>query len=198
MISCVKYWRLWSVSFLFVFLAVCGGCGKMGIETYASSCSGIREKGGFTYSRWKEGLAIMVCYDIVGMHESGQIPSNFALMKHVWRIKGSDREFGWQVETKDGRTAKFTLDGKDYDLTKGALFLVKTKAGGTQVQQLNHDLSGMQSTSDSLSWKTIAFQSPSSLRSTWGPLERLPIDRKPKASSASRHRNTGRLGGKDR
>ncbi|MCX7044416.1 MAG: hypothetical protein NTX50_02880 [Candidatus Sumerlaeota bacterium] len=151
MISFVKYWRLWSVSFSFGFFAICGGCGKMGIETFPSSWRESREKGGFVFSRWKEGLAIMVCYDVVvRKQESGQIASLYATRKHIWKINGNGQEFGWQVQTRDGQTAKFTLDGRDYDLAKGALFLVKTESGRTQVQQLNHDLSGARPTSDSL------------------------------------------------
>jgi hypothetical protein len=43
----------------------------------------------------------------------------------------------------DGRTVKFSLDGKEYDLSKGNLFLVRTKGGKTEVEQLSRDLSAV-------------------------------------------------------
>ena len=57
---------------------------------------------------------------------------------------GDGRRFEWSMQTSDGRTVKGRLDGKEYDLAKGTLFLVKTKGGKTEVEQLSTDLSAVQ------------------------------------------------------
>src|SRR5262245_62244048 len=54
------------------------------------------------------------------------------------------RRFDWQLETTDGRSVKCRVAGKEYDLAKGALFLVKTKGGKAEVEQLSRDLSAVQ------------------------------------------------------
>jgi hypothetical protein len=55
---------------------------------------------------------------------------------------------GWKLETTDGKTAMLSLNAQQYDLSKGALFLVKTAGGQTQVQQIKTDLSMIQPTNE--------------------------------------------------
>jgi hypothetical protein len=45
------------------------------------------------------------------------------------------------MDTMDGRSVRTLLDGKEYDLGKGNVFLVKTTGGKTEVEQLALDLS---------------------------------------------------------
>jgi hypothetical protein len=52
------------------------------------------------------------------------------------------------VQTADGKTALFTIDNTSYDLADGALFLITTEDGQAEVQQLQRDLSGVQSRAD--------------------------------------------------
>jgi hypothetical protein len=49
----------------------------------------------------------------------------------------------WQWETRDGTAGAVTINGKKYNTTAGALFLVSTQGGAIQVLQLQHDLSGL-------------------------------------------------------
>jgi hypothetical protein len=51
------------------------------------------------------------------------------------------RRVDWELESADGKTASFRLNGQPYDLSRGTLFLVKTSAGPTEVRQLGRDLS---------------------------------------------------------
>jgi hypothetical protein len=53
------------------------------------------------------------------------------------------RAYSWKLETADGKTGKLTIQGQDYDLSKGALFVVRTKGGSVQVLQINRDLSAL-------------------------------------------------------
>ena len=50
------------------------------------------------------------------------------------------RRIEWEIEAPDGKNVKLRIDGADYDLPKGSLFLVTTKTGHTQVWQLNKEL----------------------------------------------------------
>jgi hypothetical protein len=52
--------------------------------------------------------------------------------------------FEWEVETTDGQTARFRLDGEPYDLSDGTLFIVRIEAGRADVTQLERDLSDVE------------------------------------------------------
>ena len=61
-----------------------------------------------------------------------------------WELASDGRRLDWQLETPDGSSIKVRLDGKEYDASKGNLFLVKTKGGKTEVEQLTKDLPAAQ------------------------------------------------------
>jgi hypothetical protein len=50
----------------------------------------------------------------------------------------------WQTERTEGWNVKVRLNGKEYDVSKGAVFLVKTEGEKTEVEQLAKDLSALQ------------------------------------------------------
>lgn len=54
--------------------------------------------------------------------------------------------YTYELETTDGQTASFTLDGKSYDLADGALFLVTNQGDTNRVVQLEKDFSGLDTT----------------------------------------------------
>ena len=47
------------------------------------------------------------------------------------------------VGYKRRKTATFKIDGKEFDLTKGAVFVLKAKGDRVEVQQLNRDLAAI-------------------------------------------------------
>jgi len=47
------------------------------------------------------------------------------------------REIEWSCLTHDGLKGKATIDGREYDLAKGGLFLVSTRDKKTKVRQLD-------------------------------------------------------------
>jgi hypothetical protein len=123
------------------------GCGTQttvpGPDSIGSSTPGLS----FTYLKWKEGTSLLLVDDIFlgGSHHSGgsgttQIP----IYSGSGSAKAADGGgYKWQVETKDGKTIKFSIDGKDYDLSKGTLFVMKVKGDKTDVHQLKRDLSAI-------------------------------------------------------
>src|SRR5262249_15265738 len=83
--------------------------------------------------------------------EGGTTSSQDSISGPPWgrRVEGfasskDGRRFDWQLETTDRRGVKCRVDGKEYDLAKGALFLFKTRGGKTEVEQLSRDQSGVQ------------------------------------------------------
>jgi hypothetical protein len=92
----------------------------------------------------------MIWHDLPG--DSGSFSSNGGgsgtAAARVYRLQGyaaapDGRRFDWEVETEDGRTARFWLAGMPYDLSEGSLFVVRADDTGAQVTQLSRDLSGV-------------------------------------------------------
>ena len=113
-----------------------------------------------TLLAWKEGLRINLWYDITGnFHTSGSGSTSDPIYKESGYAQAADgRQVNWQVETADGKSATFSIAGQPYDLAKGALFLVTTRSGQTQVQQLSFDLSKLPAVHESC--QTVADASP--------------------------------------
>ncbi len=55
------------------------------------------------------------------------------------------REVAWECRTRDGRTGGAKIDGVEYDLKKGCVFLVSTRDKKTAVRQLDKDVAGIAS-----------------------------------------------------
>jgi hypothetical protein len=54
------------------------------------------------------------------------------------------RKIAWSCTTQDGTSGTVTIDGQQFDLAKGAVFLVSAKENKTTVQQLPVDMSKLQ------------------------------------------------------
>lgn len=99
--------------------------------------------------RWKEGVEV-VLVDDMGEHATVRNDSH----REPCRIKGTvdssdGRGYQWQLETYDGRSATFTIDGVAYDLTKGSVFRVAHDGQQLVVRQHALDTSKLQATNAS-------------------------------------------------
>jgi hypothetical protein len=56
-------------------------------------------------------------------------------------ISDAGQRFEWQIESADGLTGVFRIDGERYNLSDGAIFIVKTADGTTDIRQIQGDLS---------------------------------------------------------
>jgi hypothetical protein len=54
------------------------------------------------------------------------------------------RQIAWSCPTRDGTSGTVTIAGQEFDLAKGAVFLVALKANQTKVEQLAVDMSQLQ------------------------------------------------------
>lgn len=119
------------------------GCGTGRIPPAPQSVASVGPDVAFRFLRWKEGLNLLLVDDIhLGSHPAkGSGSTNNPVHTESGMASSRDgRGYTWQLETTDGRTAKFTIDGKEYDLSKGTLVVVRTKGETVQVLQLNRDL----------------------------------------------------------
>ena len=71
-------------------------------------------------------------------------------------LSESGYDFFWQIETKDGRTAQFSINNQPFDLADGTVFLVTTASGQTDIQQLQRDLSGLTADDPSITAYSLA------------------------------------------
>lgn len=106
---------------------------------------------GYVYLRWEEGLSLMIWHDIAesstgrGVGTAGE-----SAYRYGGQAESPDgRQFEWWVETEDGRTAEFWIDDTRVDLANGKLFIITTRAAGTQVEQLQRDLEGVETNHES-------------------------------------------------
>ena len=109
-----------------------------GPNTIGSSAPGLT----FTFLQWKEGLMLLLVDDIEKSHQSrGSASTSNPVYSGSGSAESADgRGYKWQIETTDGKAATFRIDGKEYDLSKGALFVIKAKGEQVEVHQLKRDL----------------------------------------------------------
>ena len=105
----------------------------------------------YTFLRWQGGPTILICSAPGGSQSSYGTGSTEDPVHREWGDHSAHgvRQFEWHSENTKSLDIKFTLAGKEYDLTKGTLFLVTVTNGETKVQQINRDLSGVQFTAES-------------------------------------------------
>jgi hypothetical protein len=164
----VGNWRLWVlVPAVFVCCAVvfsCFSC-NIGITPFTSYNPPASESvmsswpdTSFFFYKWKEGATILLVNNNGGdWGHGGGMSSRDPFYKEYgdfvlrdargFNIKDGKKNPGykWTIETKDGKTVTFKIDGKEYDLSKGELFVTKVKGEGepVEVHQLKRDLSAI-------------------------------------------------------
>src|SRR5262249_27464223 len=94
------------------------------------------------YCLWQHRVALAVFTDVTGSGTAGIGPPG---PKYHWEDATPDgRRIAWTCETGDGRSGAVTINGQEYDLAKGPLFLVTVRGEKTQVSQLQRDFGKME------------------------------------------------------
>mgnify|MGYP001043212750 CR=1 FL=1 len=108
--------------------------------------------GGASYVllQWKEGLTVMIWHDFSESSRGSGSTSDPIYHYQGYAESLGGHRFDWEVQTADGKTALFNIDGTRYDLTDGRLFIVTTQDGKTLVRQLDRDLSSVQTNRESI------------------------------------------------
>jgi hypothetical protein len=143
---CKEHLRLCFIASIGIALVISlVGCGTRttppGPTTIGTSAPGMS----ITFLRWKEGLMVLFVDNVKGRHrsEGSGSPDN-----PVYTQRGSagDADAGgyqWQLQTTDGKSANCRINGKEYDLSKGTLFVIKAKGEQVEVHQLKRDLTAI-------------------------------------------------------
>ncbi len=127
-------------------LVMAAGCSPAVTPPGANVAYGQLNQAGYTLLRWPQGLDILVWHDLAGAswcRGSGSTSDpTYRLHCHAESVDG--RSADWEVQTQNGQTAQFSINGYAYDLTRGRLFLIRTGEQQTGVVQLQRNLSGAQ------------------------------------------------------
>jgi hypothetical protein len=66
------------------------------------------------------------------------------------------RLISWQCSTRDAKTGRVVIDGKEFDLTRGGLFLVSAKETPAKIEQVAVDAAQLQAGSDTKNFPELA------------------------------------------
>ena len=97
----------------------------------------------YTFLAWKNGLRLLVVDDFRGPINRR---SDFSLgndSPYVFgeNVKTEEVEMSWTIQTRNGRTGRFIIEGDEYDLTNGAVFVARQGVDGFVVEQIDADVS---------------------------------------------------------
>ena len=124
-------------------------CSPKSTPPGANSIGGAIDRLNYSYHYWDEGLGLLIWHDFSYGAEScsGTGSTEDPIYRLACSVQAQNgRRFEWEVYTSDGVQGDFTIDGIQYDLDQGMLFLIRTAGSVTQVEQLDLDLSGLSPT----------------------------------------------------
>ena len=155
----------WTLGLALAVLVACNGCGSKTITGKApppqdgSLCAAIGS-GTMTLNRWSEKLTVLICVDVQGSTSTkGSFSGPPSVRKSEGSVTAKDgRKLEWRLEEKEGQKITCSVNDKEFDLDKGNLFLVKTKGGKTEIEQISQDLSAVKP--DIESFKDFARKNP--------------------------------------
>lgn len=140
------------LALIITLLLLLVACGRKTTPPGPSTIGGKVGDSAYGLLDWDEGMRILIWTDVVGGWSSGGTGSTeeeaYRQQGHVEAHDG--RSFDFYIETRDGVTADFSIDGKRYDLEEGSLFLVTSSSGTIEVMQLNDDLSTLTATNEGI------------------------------------------------
>jgi len=128
---------------------ILSACSQAEILPDPETVSGVYVQSGYEYYRWEEGLRVMIWHDGIP-HLSC---SSFTNGQYEVECQGEsigNHTVAWRLETKDGKTAEFTISGKPFDLNAGNLFIIQSSSGDLEVKQLKRDLTDIQADAGSV------------------------------------------------
>ncbi len=98
----------------------------------------------FTYLHWDAGLAVILIDEVAGGRgSSGSGSTNSPVYTMSGYAGGGGKGYQWRLEATAGKTGTLRVDGRDYDLANGAVFVLKLKDDKLQIHQLKRDMSAI-------------------------------------------------------
>jgi len=139
-------------------LLVLTGCAK---PTPPGCDTGVgRAGGGSVLYTAREGHVLAVAWtDLPLAGTSGKLSRVPGRAENTIAVEAGDgRRVELAAVTADGVTWAVSLNGRDYPLVDGAVFLVRTRGGNAQVTQVRRDVSRLPATSEE--WDRLAGEIP--------------------------------------
>jgi hypothetical protein len=101
---------------------------------------------GYVYYSSARGLRLMIWHDAAEVALNTEVSGSQQPARWLSgrAMAGGQPLFDWEIETPDGQTARFRIDGTAYDLSQGTVFLVRSEGRQIEVEQLQRDLSSTQ------------------------------------------------------
>lgn len=130
---------LWLTLLLAIMVSACTRSTPPG----PNSVGGTLGDTAYTFLYWPEGLRLMIWYDGV---QSAASSGSGSTEDPVHRQEGfavteDGRRITWRLETSDGQAATFAIEGQPFDLDRGKLFIIHADSDPVQIEQLERDLS---------------------------------------------------------
>ena len=142
--------------------ALCGCSPTAGKSWGSGGSSVVRSEGGITTAYTIQRLTCDGCVYLVlaanGCKGSGGGGGAGASRGQLHTKDG--REIVWSCSTPDGQSGNVVIDGQEFDLTQGALFLISTKDKPTRVEQLAIDAGQLQEGSNTDKFPELAKADP--------------------------------------
>jgi hypothetical protein len=137
---------------LFLLGLIMAACSPVSTSPSPDMTSGVFLQMGYAFYRWEDGLSLMIWHDgIQTFHCGTSGTTSNPQTTHVCRAHSrTDGAFEWQLETKDGKTTTFLIDGTSFDLKKGQVFFITSASGETKVLQLERFPSEVLPTTESV------------------------------------------------
>lgn len=136
-----------SLSILLGFIL--SACSPAKMLPAPETASGVYVKAGYEYFLWEEGLRVMIWHNAVDRSKCSSFTNGQYEIECTGESIGN-HAFIWRLETRDGKTAQFTINDQPFDLGKGTLFIIKASSGDTEIKQLKRNLSGVQADAGSV------------------------------------------------
>jgi len=118
--------------------------GPSGTSTWAHALPGDRSTPGIDEgSAYWAGRLLVIWSDSPNGTTAGSTGGPNGFTADGWLTTRDRRRVPFKATSPDGKTGKLVIDGVEYDLAAGRLFLVATSGGKVQVKQLATDWSGL-------------------------------------------------------
>jgi len=91
-----------------------------------------------TFGSWGDGTAVIV-WSAIPAGNTGSGTAGSAATYNGLHLAPDGGRVEWDCTTDDGRTGSVTINGEDYELDVGSLFLVSVEGEETKVVQLDRD-----------------------------------------------------------
>ena len=133
---------------LFLVFILCIGmlaCSSGSTPPGPGIAAGVYIDSAYEFFNWEDGLKVMIWHDAIrssSCNSSGSTTDPVHIV-NCEAFSPTGQRFDWQIETVDGLTAEFHINGERYDLSDGNIFLVSTANEMTHIQQTRGDLSNL-------------------------------------------------------